>query len=359
MKILTRYLIKSLMGPLMFGFIAFSGMSIGAALISLLREMEQYHLSMGANLKLLIFLIPQNLLYSAAIAVLLAALLGIGNLSSHSETIAMRAGGLSYMRLTIPILMVGLVTSIGGVLLNEYVIPLSARTEQRLKAEISSGQITPTLYNYQKVIVENGIMKVIYAGKFEGKTNQLSNVMIEEVNQNKLERTITAESMIWDGNRWIVNQGKIYEYTKDFYYSIAFQNGKINYPLRLTPKGIVQGVEPTEFKSITELSRYINTFVSSEVERRQLSVDLHQKIAIPFASFVFALLGTPLALRPQRRSNAVGFGLCMLFVLIYYLILAFGIQAARNGTLAPFLGAWLANFVLAGYGIYNFIKVKN
>ncbi|MCL6589674.1 MAG: LptF/LptG family permease [Firmicutes bacterium] len=359
MKILTRYLIKALMGPLLFGFTAFSGMSIGAALINLLRETEQYHLPLWVTLKLLFYLIPPNLLYSAAIAVLLAALLGIGNLSSHSETIAMRAGGLSYMRLTIPILAVGLVVSIGGVLLNEYVIPLSLRTEARLKTEITSGDTSVTLYNYQKVIQERGRMKVIYAGKFDSRTNQLMNVMIQEVSQNKLERTITAQSMNWDGRRWLVKEGKIYEYTKDVFYPIAFQSGKISYPLRLTPQGIVQGVEPPERKSITELSRYITALTDSDVEKRQLSVDLQQKIAIPFASFVFALLGTPLALRPQRRSNAVGFGLCMLFVLIYYIILAFGIQFARNGTLAPFLGAWLANIVLAGYGIYNFIRIKN
>jgi lipopolysaccharide export LptBFGC system permease protein LptF len=31
---------------------------------------------------------------------------------------------------------------------------------------------------------------------------------------------------------------------------------------------------------------------------------------------------------------------------------------ARIGMISPFLGAWLANLVTAGYGIYVFSKVK-
>ena len=83
-------------------------------------------------------MIPENVTIGASISVLLGILLGIGNLTSHSETIAMRAGGLSYSSLAKPILIIGLTVSIFGVLLNEYVVPSSIRTYQQLKAEAVS-----------------------------------------------------------------------------------------------------------------------------------------------------------------------------------------------------------------------------
>jgi lipopolysaccharide export LptBFGC system permease protein LptF len=36
-----------------------------------------------------------------------------------------------------------------------------------------------------------------------------------------------------------------------------------------------------------------------------------------------------------------------------------GNALGRGGTIPPFIGAWLPNFILTGYGLYIFAKVKN
>lgn len=65
--------------------------------------------------------------------------------------------------------------------------------------------------------------------------------------------------------------------------------------------------------SWSELHWYIkNNPQLTDDEVRNLQVQLHLKIAVPFACFFFALLGTPLALQPQRRTSSAGFGLSFL-----------------------------------------------
>ncbi len=358
MKILEKYIIKEVIGPVFFGIFAFTSLFLGMLLIDLLRMAEKYHLSLLFTLKLLSLKLPEYVTIGFPISVLLAILIGIGKLTSHSETIAMRAGGLSYSKLATPILIIGLVVSISGVLLNEYVVPVSRRVYDKMKDEAVNKEASGTIYEFSKTFKDKDIRKLIYAETYEPKVKELHNVIIQEVIDGKLQRTISALVMYWDGKGWYFNHGQIYQFSSDNLYPITVDQGRFNYELSLTPKEIERFDESPENKSISELNRYINKFAKEGVERQRLLVDLHNKLSIPFASFVFAILGTPLALRPQRRSNAAGFGLCIIYILIWYGFMGFGGFLARTGAVPAFLGAWLPNIVLAGYGIYVFLRVK-
>jgi lipopolysaccharide export system permease protein len=358
MKILTKYIIKAIAGPLFGGIFAFTSVLVGLQLINLLRMAEKYHLSLIFTLKLLVLTIPQNITIGASISVLLAVLLGLGALTSHSETIAMRTGGLSYTKLAIPILIIGLTVSVLGVLLNEFLVPVSIQTYERIKTEAIQKEAIGTIYQFNKMFQDKDVQKLIYADSYEPQVKELRNVVIQELTQGKLNRTVLAAVMYWGGQGWYFTNAQIYQYTDDNLFPIKVDKGKVKYDLNITPKEIEDfNVEP-EAKSISELSRYIDKFARG-VERQQLLVEWHNKLAIPFASFVFAILGTPLALRPQRRTNAAGFGLCIIYILVWYILMGVGDSLARAGSFPAFLGAWLPNIALASYGTYIFFKVKS
>jgi len=360
MKTLTKYTLKEILGPLFFGFFAFTSMFLGFLFIDLLRDAEKYRLSIFYLVRLLVLRLPEYVIHAAPIAVLLATLMGLGKLTSHSETIAMRAGGLSYAKLAGPILTIGLIVSISGVLMNEYVVPVSLRTYAQLKLEAGEKGKTAVVSHFNQNFYQNNrIQKRIYADQYDPRTRELRQVTIEEFSGGRLNRIITTSAMYWDGRGWYFKQGLIYQINFDNFYPIKVDKGYVKYQLDITPKEIARYDEEPEKKSISELWRYIDKYFPDGPERQGLLVDLHLKFAIPFASFILALLGTPLALRPQRRSNAAGFGLCVIFILLWYGLMGVGTYWAREGSLSPFLGAWLPNFILAGYGVNVFRQVKS
>ncbi len=361
MKILSKYLTKEIIGPFLFGLFAFLSIFSGLLFIDLLKDAQEYHLSFFLILRLILLKLPEYVTQCTPIAVLLAALLGLGKLTSHSETIAMRAGGLTYSKLASPVLVLGLLVSITGVLFNEYLVPYTTRAYDKMENEAASKEVSAHIWNFNRdFYIKGQITKRIYARVYEPKKQEFSRVVITEFKEGKVSRLIEAVAMHWqDGEGWIFENGIIYQFLTDSYYSIIIDKGRVQYQLNLTPGEIKQLDEDPEYKSITELRNHINRFFPEGDERRELLVELHTKFAIPFASFIFALLGTPLALRPQRRSNAAGFGLCIIFIIIWYALMGFGNALGRSGSIPPFIGAWLPNFVLAGYGLYVFAKVKN
>lgn len=105
--------------------------------------------------------------------------------------------------------------------------------------------------------------------------------------------------------------------------------------------------------NIRELSRHMEILQSEGKETHKLEVEWHLKWAIPMASIVFALVGAPLGIQSHRSASSVGFGLSIIVIFIYYLIMTAGSALAQGGYLPPALGAWLQNIVLgiAGLGL--------
>lgn len=65
----------------------------------------------------------------------------------------------------------------------------------------------------------------------------------------------------------------------------------------------------------------------------------HQKVALPVTCLAFAGLAVPLGVQPYRTGVSTGFGLSLLFILIYYALMTAGMLLA--GTLGALLAAWL------------------
>ena len=76
-------------------------------------------------------------------------------------------------------------------------------------------------------------------------------------------------------------------------------------------------------------------------------VELHKRIALPFAVFPFALLGLALAAGPPRGSRTSGFALSLLTVIVFYILFFNGLRLAQVGKISAFWGAWSANILLS------------
>jgi lipopolysaccharide export system permease protein len=79
-------------------------------------------------------------------------------------------------------------------------------------------------------------------------------------------------------------------------------------------------------------------------------VDLWEKISLPLASLVFGLVGAPLGIRPQRGSKAMGFGVAIGIIFLYWVLYRWMYILGRGGGLPPVLASFsgcLAGLVVA------------
>jgi lipopolysaccharide export system permease protein len=87
-----------------------------------------------------------------------------------------------------------------------------------------------------------------------------------------------------------------------------------------------------------------------------MRLEFHRRFALPFACFVFALVGVPLGIQNQRSGKATGFSLSIGALLIYYIILSAGKTLGEKGLTHPAVAVWAPNLIFLALGAYLFGK---
>lgn len=90
-------------------------------------------------------------------------------------------------------------------------------------------------------------------------------------------------------------------------------------------------------------------YLESEINKYE--VEIHKKYAIPFACIVFVLVGAPLGVLTRKGSFGVAASISLFFFLLYWMCLIGGEKLADRRLLDPFIGMWIANFIIGAMGI--------
>jgi lipopolysaccharide export LptBFGC system permease protein LptF len=106
--------------------------------------------------------------------------------------------------------------------------------------------------------------------------------------------------------------------------------------------------------TFSELKNSIDTQAHDITHLNEIKIEYYKKFTIPFACFVFGLLGIPLGIRKVRGGKSYGFIMSLLIILIYYLLLITAESVGKSGAIPPLISMWLPNITLGALGIYLF-----
>ena len=123
MKILRKYIIKEIIAMFLFSLVIFTFTLVVGNIIRLAELVINKGVDIRLVGKLFFYLIPFLLSYTIPMSILTSVLLVFGRLSGDNEIVAIRASGINIYRLSLPILVIGLLFSLFSVVLNNEIIP--------------------------------------------------------------------------------------------------------------------------------------------------------------------------------------------------------------------------------------------
>jgi lipopolysaccharide export system permease protein len=358
MRILDKYIIKELLGPFIFGIVSFASVFIGTGtMLRIAQFVTQYGAPMSSVVKLFIYSLPPIIVLTFPMSMLLAALLSFGRLSGSSEITAMRSGGISFYRLATPVFIVALFVSVFAVFFNELVVPRSTMAYNAVvRNEIKK---ETTLKSQEHIVIpeikEGNLERLTYARKFEESTSATPATMyavaIQDFENGIVVRVENAEKAVYKDKHWIMYNGSIHDLTTEGKVDRVMYFEQQNMPVIKSPSDISNEQKKAEEMTIKELKQHIKILEGEYVKADNYKVELHQRIAIPMASFVFALIGTPLGLQPNRSSSSIGLGISIIIIFIYYTIMTVTTALGQGGALPAALAAWIPNIagIIAGF----------
>ncbi len=354
MRLVDWLIVRELIPPLLFGVGLFTTLIFAGGYVFMITEYAVKGIPLMQVVELAALYLPQIAVKTLPMGMLLAVLLGFGRLSSDWEITALRAAGVSLRRLMAPVFWMGLLVSLLAIGCNETLVPWATARASAIRARILEQlQLTEQqAFGFPQWSDGRLDSYVIVAGGRDPQTQQLFQVTIIKYRASAVrepEVMAFAQRARWNGSsEWVLYDG--WWRTADGQYG-SFQvfraEPRTGVQIRRTPLQIEALLTEVDARSFRQLRQQIAFYQREGVEPtmlRQLTVELYNKLAVPLASLIFALVGAPLGIRPQRSSPATGFALSIAIIFLYWVLARYLVILGRS-VVPPLLASFLPNLI--------------
>ncbi len=415
MSILSRYVLKQHAAP------ALAGLAIFYFVLSMDFLVDYLNLFIAKGvpglsvLEAFMLSLAWMTFLAVPMAVMVSVLTAFGRLSADSEITAVKASGINIVTLMRPVIIVGLIVSLGLFMFGNRVLPAANHRLKTLLVDIHRIQPLAT--------VEPGVLTELPGGysiivdRMDATSSEIWGVKIHRVESGQPTQTIVAERGVlsvralsdvlrielFDGEIHEVDPADLTKYNRMLFDShvINVEQGgtslvrsdrskrgdreltlpelaerrdshlaegaeavgaleKILRAAVTVRVAALNGEQPTEgarelregrAEQIRRAAGERRTVSGSVTSARKLDVEFHKKLSIPFSCVVFVLLGAPLGIRSRRGGIGIGAGIGILVFLVYYLFLVGGEQLGDRGIVAPAAAMWAPSVVFGGLGL--------
>lgn len=304
----------------------------------------------GDILSFFVCKLPEIIGQSASFAILMTTLLTLGLLSRNSEVIAMRSCGVGLLRISLPMLALGLAASALLLANTELVVPRSFERMEYIERVLIRKQNVNTFFKRNNIWFRSDTM-ILQAQLFEPQAKMLKGLVIWtlDASMNPLSR-IDAEAAQFREGRWTL----VRAVQKDFSQGQGFRLRSattMDIPLNLKIEDLRVLDNNADNLSFGKLRSYADNLRSGGFQAHRYLTMMHAKLSAPLAAFVMVILGIPFALKSSRSGGiAIGIGASIGIGFAYFVVNALLLSYGRSGVLPPLVAAWGANliFVLGG-----------
>ncbi|MEO5989975.1 MAG: LptF/LptG family permease [Candidatus Eisenbacteria bacterium] len=357
MRILDRYLLREFTGYLALGLSGFMAIFIVVDLIEKIDVFLDHKAPFALVLQYYVNLSPDVIVKVMPVALLLATFLSLGQLNKFGELTAMRACGLSLVRILAPVLGVAVAAVFASLLLNEFVAPPANEARDQIYNERIQKITRVGLSERADVTYLGQGGRIWYMRLYIVPERRMHEVSLQEFQAGQLTRRIDASEAAWDGKRWVFVSGFTRTFSHGTEKAEPFQRLAVN-GLAEVPLDFAKESRKPDQMNYFELQRYIERLRTSGARVNNYLVDLHLKLAFPLICLVVVLIGGAMATGLRTQSAAMGFGLSVAISFLYYGFMRAGQALGHNGAFPPYLAAWLADAVFGMVGLVMMLRAQ-
>jgi len=318
----------------------------------------KHHATLTQVARYFLYTIPLMITMSLPMATLIGALLALGNLSSHNEIIAMRAGGVSLARISAPLLVGGLLISIFGFINNELIMPACVSRANYIRSVEIEKKQQQVMFQQSKLWLRGPDNSIANIELVSPNRTTMLGLNIYKLNPDySVRERITAESLVWEEGVWRLKQSRTIAIQGDTIRS-RVSDGEI-FNIVDNPDDLGMVVKESEEMSFQEMWEYVKRLKSSGYEASKYEVKLHGKLAFPFSSLLVILISIPFSFHKVRSGGAAkGFAFAIVIAFAYLTLMGVGQSLGTSGMIPPMLAAWLANIIFTVISVAVLVRMQ-
>ena len=265
-------------------------------------------------------------------------------MAANSEIIAILSCGVSYRRMMVPYMVSAFLIASLSLSLNLWVIPRAnvKRINFELKYVKHRNSLSSNNVHYQ---IDPG--KFVSVESFSSWNNTAYDFTLEDIEDNKLIRKISAEKAVWDSTLggWKLKNYFIREYSEGLQDRIT-TGAELDTVLSLTVTDFYRNKKTVETLPAEALNQLITTQkMRGDANVMYALIEKHTRYALPFSAFILTLMGVCLSSRKRRGGIGLNIGIGIALSFTYILFLRFSQMFVYSGSMPPVVALWLPNVI--------------
>ena len=365
MKILTRYVFFEFLIPLGYCLSGFISIYV------LFEQFGSFSRLMGSDIPfkdvVLYFCgyLSPYFHYLAPAALMLATMYTMWSFCRHSEIVAMRASGVSFLTIVKPLLCVAFALSMAVVYINECFVPKYAEWAAQMKNEKFDSK---KLSRADNIVFRNAkddrTWNIDELLNPQGTVLKNVKVSIDRPGGARLMTVLAEKAEYLDGEWWF--SGTIVQHHDAMGQEIPTPTPDLDrlkfrcFPqFGEKPGDFITQNRPWKFNSVLDRFRYIGTHPEMDEKRRNEYIyDTWAQMMSPWACIVITLFAIPAGIASGRQSVFKGIlGALAMYFSFYGVTIGFMI-VAKNGWCPPIPAAILPLVIISVFGVRSFIRQR-
>ncbi|MDR1759109.1 MAG: LptF/LptG family permease [Fibrobacter sp.] len=299
--------------------------------------------------------LPYILYLVSPVALFIAVVASVGNMSRHLEISAMQSAGRNPLRILLPVFLVGFVCTGLSWVLSEKILP-DANFKRFEIMETSAQQKKNRRVKDRSHFAYIGHDKTSWFFRHYSGTLKLGrDVSLLIGKEGNLQERYDARRM-----RWVLNEDSVTGRWRmeNGYYRVFQNNGDIQVEpfhdkflpetIRVYPEDFINERQTGDEMDSKMIKERIEGLRRSGEDTKALETAYYFKFSGPVMNFFVLLIGAALSHRFSRSGGlSQKFGIGIFFVFSYYIAIRIGLKMGENGALSPILSAWVAHFIFA------------
>jgi lipopolysaccharide export system permease protein len=349
MKLIDKYLLRTLFVPLAYCLLSFILLYVVFDLFNHMGDFMEAQTPATQVIRFYIYLVPSVLFIIAPISLLLAVLYALSTLTKNNELTAMRASGISILRLMGPFIIVGLLSSLAVGVIYETIAPQSAYwTHVFLRSEKKKDDVSVHLASMLG-FVNDPANRDWLIGEFDTRSAEMRNITVTQTRPDGTKEQTQARQGNWlDGRWWFL------EVVRQEYDHEGNPRGRVQFDARRemrefneTPADFLNEIkdplENPDYVTSNEILKFIETHRLSPEARARLMVNFHNRLAMPWTCLIVTLIGIPFGAQSGRKGAFIGILSAILLFFAFFFLMQVSTALGKKQVIEPILAAWLPN----------------
>ncbi len=301
--------------------------------------------------RIILYLQPETFILTIPMALLLSVLLTYGRMTVDNELTILQNAGLSFIKISKPVIYLGLSCCVLSLLMSFYFGPKGSILLREKVSEILTKRAALTL---EEGIFNTAFKDVVILVKEKPSKDVLREILIFDERKKDEERLILAREgqmeMHGEGMSFALKDGKVYISKKTSLTEIHFERYEFILPVTTVGLGRKKS-EMTPFELLAASK-------TQPEEKSKFMIEFYRRLSMPALCLIIIFLAPPLSLYAGKSVRLGGLTIGLALFTFYYMILIYGENLSRVGKVSYFLGSWTAFIILGISSLILFYKAN-